>query len=290
MLDALFGVRLTYLLNGINFDDDIKSPKDFATHHLKVGTGSPYQKDLLSYIPEIKQYSPKDYLECYSTSSCQAEFHSKTLALLTLSRQMNYLKSFYNLGEYPERTTRSSINRSDCRIFSKGHPLFPLFNRHLKYLIESGITNRIIDKYSSPAELEAPSLESTQSLNFEHIVAPLLVLNIDKQLFPIHNRTTDPDVHVVPAQELSSSVNNENGCCKLRIVWQLSIFFEKLKDIVKIGSSFGLFLGPFFTPFLYDIDIVSHLIKSENHIQKKAGQYNFLRALGKRQIFMEAGE
>ncbi|KAL3266993.1 hypothetical protein HHI36_011141 [Cryptolaemus montrouzieri] len=67
------------------------------------------------------------------------------------------------------------------------------------------------------------------------------------------------------------------------------VFFEKLKDMVKIGSSFGLFLGPFFTPFLYDIDIVSHLIKSENHIQKKAGQYNFLRALGKRQIFMETG-
>ncbi|KAL3266989.1 hypothetical protein HHI36_011137 [Cryptolaemus montrouzieri] len=67
------------------------------------------------------------------------------------------------------------------------------------------------------------------------------------------------------------------------------VFFEKLKDIAKIGSSFGLFIGPFFTPFLYDLNIVPHLIKSENHIQKKAQQYNFLRALGKRQIFVETG-
>ncbi|KAL3266995.1 hypothetical protein HHI36_011143 [Cryptolaemus montrouzieri] len=179
MLDALFGVRLTYLLNGINFDDDIKSPKDFATHHLKLGTGSPYQKELLPFIPEIKQYSPKDYLECYTTSSCQAEFQSKTLALLSLSRQMNYLKSSYNLGEYPLRELPDpALTAQIVAYFSKGHPLFPLFNRHLKYLIESGITNRIIDKYSSPAELEAPYLESTQSLNFEHIVAPLLILNI----------------------------------------------------------------------------------------------------------------
>ncbi|KAL3267004.1 hypothetical protein HHI36_011152 [Cryptolaemus montrouzieri] len=92
---------------------------------------------------------------------------------------MNYLKSLYTSGEYPLRELPDpALTAQIVAFFSKGHPLFPLFNRHLKYLIESGITNRIIDKYSSPAELEAPSLESTQSLNFEHIVAPLLILNI----------------------------------------------------------------------------------------------------------------
>ncbi|KAL3266992.1 hypothetical protein HHI36_011140 [Cryptolaemus montrouzieri] len=179
MLDALFGVRLTYLLNGINFEDDIKSPKDFATHHLKVGTGSPYLTSLLSFIPEMEQYSTKDYLECYSTNSCQTEYHGKTLALLALSRQMNYLRPFYTLGEYPLRELPDpALTVQIVAYFSKGHPLFPLFNRHLKYLIESGITNRIIDKYSSPVKLEVPSLESTQSLNIEHIVAPLFILNI----------------------------------------------------------------------------------------------------------------
>ncbi|KAL3266988.1 hypothetical protein HHI36_011136 [Cryptolaemus montrouzieri] len=65
--------------------------------------------------------------------------------------------------------------------------------------------------------------------------------------------------------------------------------FEKLLDIAKTRKSFALFFGSIFTPYIYDFEMVSHLIKPENQMYQKAAQYDFMRVLGQRQIFVDWG-
>ncbi|KAL3267239.1 hypothetical protein HHI36_011373 [Cryptolaemus montrouzieri] len=67
------------------------------------------------------------------------------------------------------------------------------------------------------------------------------------------------------------------------------VFSEKLVNIAKRWYSLGLYMGPFLSAFIYDFKLVSHLMKSENHMQRKAIQYDFLRAIGKRTIFVDTG-
>ncbi|KAL3267594.1 hypothetical protein HHI36_011712 [Cryptolaemus montrouzieri] len=64
---------------------------------------------------------------------------------------------------------------------------------------------------------------------------------------------------------------------------------QKICNITKLSSSIGLFIGPFFSPLIYDSENVSQLIKSENHMQEKATQYKFIRSLVDRSILIDSG-
>ncbi|KAK9884164.1 hypothetical protein WA026_005115 [Henosepilachna vigintioctopunctata] len=67
------------------------------------------------------------------------------------------------------------------------------------------------------------------------------------------------------------------------------VFYKKIARILKRANSFGLFIGPLFSPLLYDVDIVSHLIHLDNSMLRKSYLYNILRTLVNRTIFQDTG-
>ncbi|KAK9890794.1 hypothetical protein WA026_012138 [Henosepilachna vigintioctopunctata] len=61
-------------------------------------------------------------------------------------------------------------------LFRKGHIIFPLINRMLQYLVESGIVNKITERYDKLMIDKGNSLSTHEDLTLEHIAAPSFIL------------------------------------------------------------------------------------------------------------------
>ncbi|KAK9880106.1 hypothetical protein WA026_008621 [Henosepilachna vigintioctopunctata] len=177
---SFFNTRLTFLLYGIVFGKGIESPKDIAANELLIGSPTPTLESFLRRIPGLETYPEKFYYPCSDLEPCLNFLrHEKNLALFYPVRLIRNLPTEFHISEegiiLMRQLKETYLTLHTVAYFQKGHPLFHLFNKHLRYLIESGIVAKIVEEYNSPL-LEESELELTQKLNYQHMLAPLCLL------------------------------------------------------------------------------------------------------------------
>ncbi|KAK9878589.1 hypothetical protein WA026_022659 [Henosepilachna vigintioctopunctata] len=180
MLNYLFCSRLTFLLNGINYEDPIESPDDIIRNGLIVGITSPTNLQILHDIDEFANYSLNKIKDC-RFNRCLPFITKRNMAFFAAVRPTRtLLRKHINpkTGQpYLKEMKKSFFTRKISASTYPNHPIFPILNKHVKYLIESGISERIVKKYDIPY-LDDLTSEPIQSLKFEHMIAPLFILTI----------------------------------------------------------------------------------------------------------------
>ncbi|KAK9886860.1 hypothetical protein WA026_018509 [Henosepilachna vigintioctopunctata] len=182
MLNYLFCSRLTYLLNGITFEKGVESFEDIANQGFTIGVTQKHDIEWIKILPEFRHYPGKNFVYCNENLNCH--FKAKRYRNFTFLWGHRSMPSFgetlidRNTGipflkiiEPPFMTVKI------VSLVRRGHPLLPIINKKLEYLIESGITGRIIKEYVKP-QYEIPTLEPTESLKLRHFVAPFMILAV----------------------------------------------------------------------------------------------------------------
>ncbi|KAK9880112.1 hypothetical protein WA026_008628 [Henosepilachna vigintioctopunctata] len=177
-----FNTRLTFLLYGTIFEKGIENSQDIVSNGLLIGSPSNLMKNLLYTIPGLENYPERYHRSCNNLTSCLDNIRNvKNLALFFSYRQFrNLTRNVFISGDGSlllRELDQSYYTAFAVAYFQKGHPMLPLFNRYLTYLIESGIIANIVDSYSAPL-MEDVQWESTQKLNFQHMMAPFYVLAV----------------------------------------------------------------------------------------------------------------
>ncbi|KAK9886804.1 hypothetical protein WA026_018457 [Henosepilachna vigintioctopunctata] len=182
MLNYLFCSKLTYLLNGITFEEGVESFEDIANQGFSIGVTQKQDIEWVKMMPEFRNYTEKNFVYCKENLNCH--FRTKRYRNFTFlwgHRMMpafgetlidrNTGIPFLKIIEPPFMTVKivSSVR--------KGHPLLPILNENLEYLIESGLTKKIIEKYVKP-QYDIPTLEPLESLKLRHFVAPFMILAV----------------------------------------------------------------------------------------------------------------
>ncbi|KAK9890756.1 hypothetical protein WA026_012103 [Henosepilachna vigintioctopunctata] len=181
MINCFFSTRMTYLLNGINYEEGIESTEDIARHSLIVAGSSDFMMKMIKNIPVFEKYPKHYFTQCFNTYICKEKFKLyKRIAIFSLSKQRRYLehdeieKNFtFHLKELPGSYYTARI----VAYIAKGHPMSRFINRQIVYAVEAGIVNKITEKYITKSEQESTS-EPTESLTFDHILAPISFLII----------------------------------------------------------------------------------------------------------------
>lgn len=128
MINNLFKSRVTYLLNGLNFEDSIDTYEKIFENELYIGC-TPYMAyEIIGLNEKERNYLDEFYIECYRRSCINRTAISKDLASLTLSRIVRRIESFFVdpqtgqclLKELPTPTYITPL----VAIFNKGHPYF----------------------------------------------------------------------------------------------------------------------------------------------------------------------
>ncbi|KAK9879673.1 hypothetical protein WA026_006734 [Henosepilachna vigintioctopunctata] len=181
MVSNYFKSRLTYLLNGLNYEASINTFEEIISSGLKIGATQD-GADLINTSSKIAEYLATNYVNCRGVDCLRRTVLKKDLATIALNAVAYSRRN--NFSE--EKTGRILFNKLHslsfrkplCTFFNKGHPLYPLYDRSLQRLAESGILMKIYLKYVRTNMMNEPILNSTQSLNFGHMVAPLCMWSI----------------------------------------------------------------------------------------------------------------
>ncbi|KAK9879668.1 hypothetical protein WA026_006729 [Henosepilachna vigintioctopunctata] len=176
MMNFFFRSRLTYLLNGLNYDENINTFDEIIKSGLKIGATQD-GANLINASSEVAEYLKTNYVRCRGTECLSRTAYERDLASFAMvavahSRSNNFIEE--GTGRpLLIRINSPSTRRLLCFYFTWGHPLFTLYDENLQRLAESGILMKIYLKYVRMDQIEAPSLSARQSLNFGHMVAPL---------------------------------------------------------------------------------------------------------------------
>ncbi|KAL3267952.1 hypothetical protein HHI36_007089 [Cryptolaemus montrouzieri] len=169
-----FGTRLAYLLNGKYYELQIKNLKQVRENNFYIGYNAELVKIWLSQTLDMQDYPEHFYRDCDGKMlSCIQRATEKRGMVLIGSEMMirNWAKmhsSNLSLETFDVDLRTVHI----CAFFAKGHPVFPLFNRMIQYLLESGIIKKISETYSEHLKINKEPL-SARRLNFEHLVFPV---------------------------------------------------------------------------------------------------------------------
>ncbi|KAK9886861.1 hypothetical protein WA026_018510 [Henosepilachna vigintioctopunctata] len=182
MLNYLFCSRLTYILNGITFEKGVESFEDIANQGFSIGVTQKQDIEWVKMLPEFRHYTEKNFVYC--TESLNCHFRTKryrNFAFLSGRRSMSAFKMILNDRDsgipFLKFLNRPFMTVKIVSAVRKGHPLLPIIDKNLEYLIESGITGKIIEKYEVPT-YEIPTLEPIQSLGLRHFVAAFMILSV----------------------------------------------------------------------------------------------------------------
>ncbi|KAK9876513.1 hypothetical protein WA026_013887 [Henosepilachna vigintioctopunctata] len=181
MLNNFFCSQLTFLLYGINFERGVENVQDIVNNKMFIGYSFDRTGKLLREMPEFRNYSQERIINCGRTK-CFKLFSRYTDMVFILETQWFRFSRFAFLkpGDvftYMREIDPPFLTVTVSPVLNKGHPLFHVLNRKIQYLVESGISGRIVKKYFRPY-LPDPTLEETQKLKLEHIVSPLIILAV----------------------------------------------------------------------------------------------------------------
>lgn len=177
LMNFFFATRLTYLLNGLNIGNNINSLDDAV--HNKLIFGCP--KSLVPIFNNTKkraEHLQNYFYDCDSSPKCVTRAAVvRDMVVCRTIRRTRFLKSLVNsqTGKWMVTELYPPIYvKQVVAFFRRGLPVSSLFNRHIFYLVESGIMNRIIKKYEKFSEVEDLST-TVRKLQLEHLVAPLFL-------------------------------------------------------------------------------------------------------------------
>ncbi|KAK9886792.1 hypothetical protein WA026_018444 [Henosepilachna vigintioctopunctata] len=182
MLNYLFCSKLTYLLNGITFEKGVESFADIAKQGLTIGVSHKSYMNWVKSLPEFRHYTEKNFVICSKNFTC--DWKARRYRNLTFIAGYRYMSKFQKVS-FDKKTGIPYLKYLKPRLSTiksvsgvrKGHPLLPILNKYLQYLIDSGITETIIKKYETPEDA-VPTLEPTESLKLRHFVAPFMILAV----------------------------------------------------------------------------------------------------------------
>ncbi|KAL3267951.1 hypothetical protein HHI36_007088 [Cryptolaemus montrouzieri] len=179
MTNFFFGTRLAYLLNGRNYEFKIDNLEQLRKNSMYVGHISQIVKTWVTQTSALRDYPEYFYIDCSEKllECIQRSKVSKDIALVGSERMIRQ-----KAKTHPSNISLKTLNVHPQGVYihaslSKGHPIFPLINRMLQYLVESGIITKISEKYHELSRINIEPLSSRQ-LNFEHLVFPLFIWTI----------------------------------------------------------------------------------------------------------------
>ncbi|KAK9886793.1 hypothetical protein WA026_018445 [Henosepilachna vigintioctopunctata] len=180
MVYNLFCSRLTFLLNGVNFSNSVNSFEDIVKSNLKIGIVT--YENYLEKMKDFENFPKNRFEQCDDLDECLRGAKTyKDIVFLFACRPIRASKHMIMENEtglpFLKELKPYFFNPKFVVKFFKGHPFLPVLDRKLQYLIEFGITDKIIKNYDVPP-WELPVLEPTQSLKMEHMVAPFIILGV----------------------------------------------------------------------------------------------------------------
>ncbi|KAK9874402.1 hypothetical protein WA026_002749 [Henosepilachna vigintioctopunctata] len=171
--------RFTYLLNGLNYESPIDSFKKIEDNHFKIGAAESLVP-LFNNSPVVRKYLQSHFVNCDSSSKClnRTAFRGD-LAVVKPARKVRFAERIYRNRETGhwliKQLEPALFTRHIVAFFQRGHPVYPVFNRYLYYLVDAGIAEKIISKYDRKVTMDQPILSETNALSYEHILAPLSI-------------------------------------------------------------------------------------------------------------------
>ncbi|KAK9890757.1 hypothetical protein WA026_012104 [Henosepilachna vigintioctopunctata] len=181
MIYCFFGTRMTYLLNGINYEKGIDSIEDITNNRLFVASVTKFMQSMMKTIPGLESYPKEKYIEFFDVDSYYYKINLfKEVALLAPMRQTRHvLKEFSekNISIQLKELPLSYYTAKIITLIARGHPLSAVIRRHFVYALESGIIKKIIETYDVKLEEES-TLEPTNSLTISHFWTPIAILII----------------------------------------------------------------------------------------------------------------
>ncbi|KAL3272888.1 hypothetical protein HHI36_014348 [Cryptolaemus montrouzieri] len=171
--------RLTYLLDGLNYQDAINSFDDITYNQIKIGL-APSMIPLINTTPGISEYIEKFYIQCDVGPDClRRSAFQKDIAVFKPARKAReFIKSYMieSRGEILLKEIKPAfVVEYQVIHFQRGHPLFPTFNKYLSNLIDTGMVGKIISKYDPKIETMKEIYEGPKALKTEHLVIPLVI-------------------------------------------------------------------------------------------------------------------
>ncbi|KAL3274819.1 hypothetical protein HHI36_019602 [Cryptolaemus montrouzieri] len=154
----------------------MESVEQLTENNFYIGYEAPRIKYWLKQSSELLNYPDKYYMSCNSSNiECILRMKShRNIALVSIERGVINLERA-NFAEPPlEKMNVHLLTAYFSAFFSKGFPLFPLINRMLQYLIETGFVMKICEKYDKLLRSNDEPL-IVRSLSLQHMVAPLFV-------------------------------------------------------------------------------------------------------------------
>ncbi|KAK9874721.1 hypothetical protein WA026_005537 [Henosepilachna vigintioctopunctata] len=178
LMNFFFKCRFTYLLTGVNYEEEINSFEEILSKGLIIG-GSQYAIRMINTTPEVADYLVWNFNRCIGRACLyRTAFQKDQAALLLSSVALSAGDIFMDEGtgrSLLHKIAEPTFNIFTVAYFNKGHPLVMLFNKKLFQLREAGITSEIISNYFENIKQVEPSLNTTQSLKLDHIVAPMSI-------------------------------------------------------------------------------------------------------------------
>ncbi|KAL3267954.1 hypothetical protein HHI36_007091 [Cryptolaemus montrouzieri] len=177
MMNFFFGTRLSYLLNGKNYDSQIETTIQLKENNFYIGYNSNIVKSWSEQTLEMRNYPQNFYIKCSQTwfSCIRRSVKQRNIVLVGSERLIR--SSEKKLYSEPRLESLNLFHLQMAHIsayFSNGYPLSPLINRMLQSLVESGIVKTITEKYDKLLRSYDEPLNS-KSLAFEHMVLPLFI-------------------------------------------------------------------------------------------------------------------
>ncbi|KAL3272890.1 hypothetical protein HHI36_014350 [Cryptolaemus montrouzieri] len=177
-MNILLKSRFTYLLNGLNYQNPLNSFDDIMKNQIRIGS-TPDMIPAFNTTPEISNYIEKFHLLCDPGPNClrRSAFQRDIAILKPVRKGRAFVKALIeNNGSFLLHEIKPPFSIIPIAIhFQRGHPLFPIFNKHLFNLVEMGIAKKIISKYDPKIKMAQQIYTEQRALKMEHLVIPLVL-------------------------------------------------------------------------------------------------------------------
>lgn len=177
MMNLIYKSRFFYFLTATSFENDLTSLDDIMDEGLNIGFID-WHKQLFEENKRIVSYLQNHFQSCNLQANCTDQAaRYRNLAVLRPTIKMNYWTK-----RYMDEKGRSLLKMIEFPVldlfwvaaFFPGHPLFKSVNRYVLFLLDHGIMNKIMSKYSDGMDSRYNILK-TRRLTISHVQVPIMI-------------------------------------------------------------------------------------------------------------------
>ncbi|KAL3285894.1 hypothetical protein HHI36_000414 [Cryptolaemus montrouzieri] len=151
MMGNIYKGRILYVLSGLHYEETIMSHEGIMKHNLQPGL-FPIHMKLFRDEQKFFDYVNRNYQACGMDTKCEDKAAFERNAAVLRSHIIMQFRNKNYLGEDGRLKLISLPNPTTLVYFLcfllPGHPVYPQINRYTYYLLQNGIINKIISKYS----------------------------------------------------------------------------------------------------------------------------------------------